>query len=464
MAGFPTRLRNAVQALMGRSYDAAGTSGRWPAAASNPAPVSAALAARGTVGQRAAYLFANSPYATAYIEALTTNLVGDGPSIRSGHPDAATRKALERAFLRFYSRCDAEGVSDLTGFLARVVRSWGVHGESFVYLAADPLTVSLRLRLLSPEQIDPALTRDLGDGCRIVSGIELDAADRRIAYHVIPERPDLPFAAISEAVRIPAEDILHLFEPSFPGQVRGISRLAPIATRCLETDKLEDSLLARYNVASLFTGFIKRTGDDAEPIIGAPDADGGEVALEPGTLQVLADGEDVTFPTMPDTNGAPDFLRHMVRSIAAGGGVPYELISGDLSQVNYSSARLGLEQFKRRVRALQGSMLTARFIEPVWARLVTLEALSGRIDVDAFETDPEAFFAVSAMWPEWASLDPMKDTKADIEAMRANLRSRFEIISSRGRDPQEVDAEIAADRLRPAPPASAPQGGAVDAA
>lgn len=451
MTGLPTRIRNAVQALMGRSYDAAGTSGRWPAGASTPAPVSAALAARGTVGQRAAYLFANSPYATAYIESFVTNLVGDGPSIRSGHPEAGTRKALERAFLRFYARCDAEGVSDLTGFLARVVRSWGVYGEAFVYLGADHATISLRLRLLSPEQIDPALTRDLGDGRRIVSGIELDAADRRVAYWIIPERPDLPFASIAEAVRIPAEDICHLFEASFPGQVRGISRLAPIATRCLETDKLEDALLARFNTAALFTGFIKRTGEDVEPLIG--DGDGGEVALDSGTLQVLADGEDITFPTMPDANGAPDFLRHMVRSIAAGGGVPYELISADLSQVNYSSARLGLEQFKRKVRALQGSMLTARLIEPVWARLVTLEALAGRIDADAFEADPDAFCAVSAMWPEWASLDPVKDTRADIEAMGANLRSRFEIISSRGRDPQEVDAEIEADRLRPAAPA-----------
>ena len=39
--------------------------GAWPVS-----ELSAALAARGTVGQRAAYLFANSPYATAYVESF----------------------------------------------------------------------------------------------------------------------------------------------------------------------------------------------------------------------------------------------------------------------------------------------------------------------------------------------------------------------------------------------------------
>lgn len=454
MPSLRTRARNAVAALMGRSLDAAGGSGRRPYSATMAAPASAMLAARGTVGQRSAYDYCNSPYVRAFVEALVTNLLGDGPSVRSGHPDAATRNALEAAFLRFYSACDAEGVSDLLGLLARIVRSLAIYGEAFIRLETDPDTLTLQLRLLSPEQIDASLTRDLGDGRRIVSGIELDGHDRRLAYHVLNDRLDIPFASIGPATRIPADDVLHLFEPTFPGQVRGLSWLTPIATRCYEVDKLEDALLARFNTAALFGGFVKDLGDDpAFPEIGANDR---ELSLEPGVMRRLPPGADVVFPAVPDASGAPDFLRHMVRSIAAGGQVPYELISGDLSQVNYSSARLGLEQFKRRVRALQRSLLTSRLLEPVWARLVTLEALSGRIDPAAFEADPQAFYAVSAMWAEWPSLDPVKDTRADIDAMNANLRSRFEIIAARGRDPQEVNDEIAADRLRPAPAPEVP--------
>ena len=137
---------------------------------------------------------------------------------------------------------------------------------------------------------------------------------------------------------------------------------------------------------------------------------------------------------------------------AAGGSIPYELISGDLSQVNYSSARLGLEQFKRRVKALQGGLFVARLIEPVWERLVTLDVLAGRVAAPDFERNTDSYLGLGVMFPAWASLDPQAETTAEIAAMGANLRSRFEIISARGRDPQEVDAEIRADTLRPPAP------------
>ena len=47
----------------------------------------------------------------------------------------------------------------------------------------------------------------------------------------------------------------------------------------------------------------------------------------------------------------------------------------------------------------------------------------------------------------WQQLDPLKETKADLEAIRGNLKSRHEVIAERGRDPADVDAEIQSDPL-----------------
>jgi capsid protein len=157
---------------------------------------------------------------------------------------------------------------------------------------------------------------------------------------------------------------------------------------------------------------------------------------------------------MPDAAGAPDLLRAMIRSIASGGSIPYELISGDLSQVNYSSARLGLHQFQRRVKALQRSLITARFLEPLWRRFVTLEILSGRIAAPDFESNADDYFAMSAVFPGWPSLDPLKEAKGAVLELGAKLRSRAETISERGRDPAEVDAEIEADPFQQDPATS----------
>jgi capsid protein len=64
---------------------------------------------------------------------------------------------------------------------------------------------------------------------------------------------------IGPPVRVDSNDICHVYEPRHAGQVRGISWLTPVATRLLELDRLEDSLLARMRVAALFAGFISTT-------------------------------------------------------------------------------------------------------------------------------------------------------------------------------------------------------------
>ncbi len=444
------RVRSAATALLGRSLDIAGGSGRWPASSSLPAPVLETLAARARASQRAGYLAESSTYGAAFVEAMTVNLVGDGPSLRSTHPDAAMRATLEASWTRFYRRCDVEGLGDLGGFLRRVARCWAISGEAFVLLSVEAGSHRLTLRLLSPEQVQTGLNYELPSGNRIVAGIEIDPAGRRVAYHILPNAPDGVFAAPLGTVRVAGEDVCHVFEPWFPGQIRGLSLMAPLATRLLEVDKLEDALLARFNTSALFAGFV--TDPDGTAGFGAGGAAVAEMSLEPGVMRVLPVGATVQFPNVPDAAGAPDFLRHMIRSVAAGGSIPYELISGDLSQVNYSSARLGLEQFKRRIKALQSGLFVAQLIEPVWERLITLEVLTGRLAAPDFEQHPDDYLGCGVMWPAWASLDPQKETQADILAMQANVRSRFEVISARGRDPQEVDAEIKADTLRPPAP------------
>jgi capsid protein len=136
---------------------------------------------------------------------------------------------------------------------------------------------------------------------------------------------------------------------------------------------------------------------------------------------------------VPDTLGVPELLKHILRSVSSGGGMPYELLTGDLSDANYSSARLSLQSFQRRVRALQLSMLGNRLLLPVWQRLVTLEILSGRMYAKDFERRANDYFAVSFLWPEWPSIDPLKDAKADMLEVNAGLKSRQELIAARPR-------------------------------
>jgi lambda family phage portal protein len=442
--------RNALVAFrrsMG-GYDVAGGGIRWPLAASMWSPVNQALAARHPAATKAGYLTENSPTAAAIVNVFVTAVGGgEGVTARSAHPDQDQRAELEQLWNSWADVCDIEGIANLQVFLARVVRSLIVHGEGFTRLIVDQ-GANLRLALLAPEQIDASVTRPslglTGDAPRITAGVETDAVGRRLAYWV-RSQPDTPWASVELPIRIDAADILHIFEPRHPGMVRGISWLAPIATRLVELDSLEDAVLAKARTNALFSGFI-RDIDGSSGLTGDTGVDPATLSLEPGALRLLPPGADVTFTPTTDQSGIDGVLKHMLRTTAAGVGAPYELVAGDLSEVNFSSARLGLEAFKRRVGHIQQAHIAGQFLQPIWARLMLLAILNGAIRAPGFEERPQDYLRAQFFFAQPEPLDPLKAAKADAILLGSKIKSRAELVSERsGRDVQDVDREIAAD-------------------
>jgi capsid protein len=50
--------------------------------------------------------------------------------------------------------------------------------------------------------------------------------------------------------------------------------------------------------------------------------------------------------------------------------------------------------------------------------------------------------------PGFAWVDPLKDIKAQMMAVRAGFKSRAEVVSEQGYDAEAIDREIAADNAR----------------
>ena len=85
---------------------------------------------------------------------------------------------------------------------------------------------------------------------------------------------------------------------------------------------------------------------------------------------------------------------------------------------------------------------------PVWQRWIQDAALAGALDLPAFAHNPAQYLAVKWIPPKWDWVDPLKDRKAEIEAIDAGLNSRSDVIESEGYDAEEVDRRIAADHAR----------------
>lgn len=406
------------------------------------------LAGSYSIARKARYLAENNPWATNGVATWITALVGAGIVPTPQHPSRETRRRIQAAFNRWGIICDLDGLTDFHGLIAAAARSMIVSGEAFIQLVTND--EGLHLRLLAPEQVDLAQTGELASGGRIVAGVEFDAEGRRVAYWVRPVDPTALFEGYAPPVRVPAADIVHLFKPLGPGQVRGVSWLAPIIIRAGELDQFEDAELVKNKVQAMLMGFLidQNGGGTGFPFEGITANSIMETGLEPGTVKVLPPGYDIKFSTPQQGQQAVDYAKLQLRGIAAGLGVPEYLLTGDLSNANYSSLRAGLLEFRRRVEAIQFQTIVPQLLRPIWHRFVTTAVLTGDIDAPDFEANADDYFACEWIPPAQEWIDPEKDAKATSEMISSGLTSRRRAVAAQGYSVEELDAEIVADRER----------------
>lgn len=424
-----------------RSFDAA-TGGRRASAfrhfgATGPET----LAASGPIRARARHAYANNAYVRNAVNAIVAETVGAGIEANSAHPDPDIRERIDSRWLTCAEEIDADGRTDFRGLTSAMVLSEVVDGEAFALIEAAP--EGLRVRQIPAEFIDAGDTRDLGDGRYIVSGIEFGADGTRLAYHVRPDRPTDLYPTTGDPIRVDAGSVVHLMRPMGPGQVRGVSQLAPILLTVAEYDLLQDALLKGQQISALHAGFIV----DQNGLGGAspyPEADLGDVSLEPGTVRVLPAGTDIRFSAPDQAKDGVGFAKLTLGQVAAGLGVPQHLCDGDLTGANYSSLRAGLLPFRAKVEQYQYQTLAPQMLTPIFRRVIAREYAAGRLDL------PELAPALAVEWlaPRPMQVDPQKDVAALGDMLDRGLISRRQAVASLGWNVADLDAEIAADRAR----------------
>lgn len=428
--------RSEAQSLRRRQIEAGAGGRRWDGAPMIAAAQQSALAARAPAKARATALALNTPIAANICETWVAHLVGSGWQAQSQHPDQDTRRALNREF---------EAIS--SAVLTVACRSLVREGEAILRLSLG--AEGFHVTPLPADQLDAALTRDLGNGRKIIAGVELDVLDRVVAYHLLPSAPGNPFGMVGAPVRIEARDVLHVFDRLVPGQVRGLPWMTPVLLKLFDLDATSDAMLMALKVQSLMTGFIRDPSGQGAGFGGEEEAGAApNVSLEPGAMRILPGDAEVTF-SQPGQGlaQAAEFVKAQLREIAAGTGLTYEMVSRDLSGANYSSARVGLLEFRRRAEMLQGNLIEAQLLRPLWRRWIEAKALAGEIAADTGTMADH--LSVKFVPPGWPWIDPESEVNADIKAIDAGLKSRSEVVAGRGRDIEELDDELGADKFTP---------------
>lgn len=409
--------RKAEPVSVARSLDAASRRMTAPRYSTHRA----ALAQRGFVQGNARQAVANNPILASAVSAWVTAAVGDEIRGVSQHPDPDTRSAINAAFARWSRDVTTAGRRPFTATVADMSRAEFVDGESFAIWQGE------RLQLIPAEQVRADITRE-----HIINGIEFAADGSFTAIHADPT-PD----RYGDPIRVPAEDVLHLFRPAGPGAVRGVSRLAPVLLTAQELDGVTDALVVQARVAALLSVILTNEsnlgGDDPLEDVGA---------LEPGAILRVPGGWKVSTTAPQQSQQVAPFVGHLTHSIAAGLGVPHWLVTGQVGEANYSSLRAALVAFRQEIQAFQYLTLVPQVLEPIWRRIITREILAGRIASDLSDD------ALSVEWifarQPWG--DPKKDAEAVILQIENGLMSRRQAVAELGYDLDALDAEIAADK------------------
>lgn len=430
-----------IAAMQKRSgYEGAKIGGRITWGAGNGSANAEAGSSLPRLRARSRDLVRNNPYAGKAISSLAGSAIGTGFM-------AKLPKQVLPYWKSWTEYADADGQLDYYGLQSLIARTVFESGECLVRqrlrLPEDGLEIPLQLQVLEPDYLDDTRQGETAGGGWIWGGIEFNALGQRVAYWLYPEHPGevASFRKKSfESKRVPAEYVQHIYEKQRPGQARGVPRLATSMLRLRDLDDYEEAELVRKGYEACFAAFV--IGKDGTRTLGqsAVDPKSGQrvETLSAGMITYLDDAQDVRFGQPSPIGGYGEYTGAHLHAIAAGVGITYEQMTGDLSRVNFSSARVGLIEFRRLIEVWQ--WLT--FVPMHGTRTVRAWEQAARVAGKVRGRDP-----LQIEWtpPKWDYVDPTKEVAASRDEIAGGLASLSEKLRARGFDPEAVFAEIGQD-------------------
>ncbi len=428
--------------LMARHYEAASSGRRTGGWYRNTSDANAAASGALTyLRNQARDLVRNNAWARRGLRRISTNTVGWGirPKATGRNPEIV----MERWKLwGETTQCDAAGRLTFYGLQKLVMRTVVESGEVLIRRrfrrAQDGLAVPLQLQVLEPDYIDTSKDGIQTEGGSIVQGIEFNAIGQRVAYWLFDQHPGGQGSLFNPTSRrVPAAEVLHVFEQERPGQIRGPSWFASVDVRLHDFDAFEDATLMKQKIAACMAAFVTDL-DGTGAAIGEAGTDpksGQSIdTFEPGMIMNLPVGKQVTVANPPQATDHQSFSTTALRGIAAGLGVTYEDLCGDYSQVNYSSARMARVAHMADVHDWRWNMLIPQFCAPVWEwMLLTLIVDGVDVDMSPAEWTP----------PPVAMVDPNTEGTALSRMVRIGAMTHDEMVREQGYDPERYWREYA---------------------
>lgn len=400
--------------------------------------------------RKARHLERNSEIVNSILNAFERNVVGKGFNLQVRTEDQDWNNLLEELWSEFSrpGNCDVSGKFSLNEILRMIVRRRLVDGGILAIKVVDnDMRIPYKIQLAEVDELEGPAALQSPQGNVIVGGIEVSDCGKPLSYYL--RKNSFETFVQLEPERIEAKRVYFLADHGRPSEVREMTPLARTLDKIHDLDEFFEAVAFKQKINAAIAVWIT-TAKDAAPTVGnslvaTGGSDSGKAAgskrIVPGSVNKLKPGEDVkTLVPSGQSSELADYNLAMLRQISAGHGLSYEMVSRDVSQVNYSSARQNLlEDWK--VFEQEQQFLIEHFLDFVFEDVVLSAILSGRIPADKVPRDfykntskylKHEFIGQGLPW-----IDPYKEALANklmLETGQTNLK---EIFAKKGKDWEE---------------------------
>lgn len=378
-----------------------------------------------------------NPVARGAIEGRKAELVGTGIAVDPATGDPALDALLRTGFQEWSADCGvcgeslwtlqrmASGECDAAGaFLWRLVVIPDRLAQGLLPCAILPLEV---------EWLSEMAVEAVAAGNEFVRGVEIDKWGRPVAYHL--RNPDT--VGFGKGERVPAAEIIDGHERRRARQALGEPRLAPLIERSYQDDQLVISELKSARNASGVCGVVN--DDELSKIAGE------QTSIQPGSIAYLPrDAKMESFQLTRPAQSVSDFRGTIRGDLAAGASISRVWLDRDGAAYNFANSRFDQIRTQMMVRPAQDWFGTAVASKVYHFALPWLMLAAGKpwpSDISA-----QRRLRRHRLVPD---VPPELDEKSSVQAFRdgnsQRVTSRSDYLGSRGKDPVEVAAAIAAE-------------------
>lgn len=361
--------------------------------------------------------------------------------------------------------CDITGQSTFAEMTRLVAETLAKDGEFLVreVVGTKDTPYRYQLQVLAIDRLDLNYRGTATNGNTIRMGVERTDAGKPVAYYVLEKNPNDSLSMNTQKhVRIAATDIIHRFVRIEAEQIRGVPWAHAIMNGQNMLQMFQDAAVQAAVVGASDMGFFIPPAPGDAAYVDLSESAGGvgsEVAddiTEDGDL--IQDAVGGSFRILPPgwttdkfnsdyPHAAYDpFVQSAKRDMASGMDVAHHNLSGDMSGVNYSSARIAELQERDCWRAGQKFLINV-FVQRVTERWLELSLLAGALVMPNGSTLPVLKLAkfkagLGFIGRGWDWVDPLKEVAAAKVAIEQGLTTRTQVVASKGGDFEENVIEL----------------------